>query len=121
MNLGLTVPFVTGTDRSSGGPTGGIQRFKLGLHGGHVDAAAMVGYIEKHSPHHWHGVINGWIADLIGVTSADGSVWSSADKLQPLQVDAGKRTAFSVSVHQRAHGCSTPTIAINHFWVVMER
>jgi len=112
--------YVTGTDRSSGGPTGGIQRLKLGLHGGRVDAAAMVGYIEKHLPHHWHGVINGWIDDLIGVTSADGCVWSSADKLQPIQVDEGNRTAFSVSMHQRRQGCSTPAIAIHHLWVVMD-
>ena len=72
--------YVTGTDRSSGGPTGGIQRFKLGLHGSNVETAAMVSYIEQHSPSHWHGAINGWIADLIGVTSTDGCVWSRAER-----------------------------------------
>lgn len=112
--------YVTGTDRSSGGPTGGIQRFKLGLHGSNVETAAMIGYIEKHSPRVWHGTINGWIADLIGITSTNGCVWSNADMLQPLQVNEGNRTAFSVSSHQRRHECVTSTIAIHHLWAVME-
>jgi hypothetical protein len=111
--------YVTGIDRASGGPTGGIQRFKLGLHGSNVETAAMVGYIEKNSPRHWHGAINGWIADLTGITSTHGCTWSSADMLQPLQVDDGNRTAFSVSMHQRRHGCSTPTITLHHLWAVM--
>ncbi|MCY2994885.1 MAG: hypothetical protein NTY19_44540 [Planctomycetota bacterium] len=112
--------YVTGTDRSSGGPTGGMQRFKLGLHGNKVETAAMVGYIERLSPGHWHGAINGWVNDLTGVTSTDGCVWSSADRLQPLQVNDGNRTAFSVSRHQRRHECVTPTIELHHLWVVLE-
>lgn len=30
---------------ANGSPTGGIQRFKLGLHGGQVHDAAMIGYV----------------------------------------------------------------------------
>ena len=111
--------YVTGTDESSGGPTGGIQRFKLGLHGSPVETAAMVGYIEDHSPGYWHGVINGWIDDLTGITSTDGCVWSGADMLQPLQVNESDRTAYSVSIHQRRHECETPEIEIHHVWVIM--
>jgi len=111
--------YVTGTDRSSGGPTGGIQRFKLGLHGSNVETAAMVGYIGQRSPRYWHGAINGWIADLMGGTSTAGCVWSTADLLQPLQVDEANRTAFSVSMHRRGREGVTPTIALHHLWVVM--
>jgi hypothetical protein len=112
--------YVTGTDRSSGGPTGGIQRFKLGLHGSDVETAAMVGYIEKHSPNHWHGTINRWITDLMGITSTDGCVWSKSDILQSLQVNDSNRTAFSISNHQRPHQCVTPEIVLHHLWIVME-
>ena len=112
--------YVTGTDRASGSPTGGIQRFKLGLHGSDVEIAAMVGYIQDQSPEHWHRSINTWIDDLVGVTSPDGCVWKKADRLQSLQTHAGDRTAFSVSAHERRCECATSKIEIHHLWVVME-
>jgi hypothetical protein len=112
--------YVTGTDPSSGGPTGGIQRFKLGLHGSDVETAAMVAYIQDQPPDHWHSSVNGWIDDLTGVTSTGGCVWSSADKLRPLESNDHSGTAFSVSIHQRRDECATPEIEIHHLWIVMD-
>ena len=112
--------FVMGTDQSSGRPTGGIQRFKLGLHGSDVESAAMIGYIKQHSPRHWHGTINGWITDLIGVANTAGCVWSKADLLQPLQINDSNRTAFSVSSHQRHRECLTTALVLHQLRVVME-
>lgn len=111
--------YVTGKHQNSGGPAGGIQRFKLGLHGGNVETAALVGYIEKHSPHYWHGVINGWIAELAAEPSTDGCVWRQADTLEQLVCNDEQDTSTAMSIHQRSDTCLTPSIRIHHLWVIM--
>ena len=42
--------YVTGINKS-----GGIQRFKLGLHGAKLNLSAMIGYIQDKSARDWHG------------------------------------------------------------------
>lgn len=111
--------YVTGTNRASGGATGDIQRFKLGLHGASVENAALVGYIEEHSATHWHRTINQWITDLVGKTSSDGCVWNQSDLLQSLDCNAEQGTSAVDSIHQRMSGCLTPSIRMCHLWVVM--
>lgn len=111
--------YVTGTNKASGGATGGIQRFKLGLHGAKVKTAAIVGYVEKHSARHWMATINQWITDLAGKSSPDGCVWSEADKLQELICNDEQATATSMSIHRRKNACLTTFIRLHHLWVVM--
>lgn len=106
--------YVTGTDKKSGSPTGGIQRFKLGLHGAGVETAAMVGYIESGLPQHWLRTINRWIYEL-----ADDCRWSTSETLQFDRVDTAKGVSSSVSVHSRSLGCVTDSISLLHLWVVM--
>ena len=112
--------YVTG-QTLNGSPTGGIQRFKLGLHGSDVEVAAMVGYLQKETPLHWHTTINGWITSLAAARNQDGCNWSDEDKLQSL--DAGKETGLSAcqSSHKRIGRCATPTIAVHHLWLLMSR
>ncbi|MBI3821564.1 MAG: hypothetical protein HY289_02680 [Planctomycetes bacterium] len=111
--------YVTGKHQTSGGPAGGIQRFKLGLHGGNVETAAIVGYIEENSPHYWHGAINGWITELANETSTDGCPWSQADMLGQLVCSDEQGTSTALSMHGRSNACVTPSIRIHHLWVVM--
>ena len=111
--------YVTGFDPSNGSPTGGIQRFKLGLHGRQIETAAMVGYIERHSPTHWHQTINGWITDLVGNTSQDHCHWSKSDVVHNLVMDQVAGTASTHSTHDRSGQCVTPAIRIEHLWIVM--
>jgi hypothetical protein len=112
--------YVTGTNKTSGGPTGGIQRFKLGLHGAKVETATIVGYIEEQTTRHWHATINGWITDLAGEPSTDGCVWSHADKLQELVCDDDHDASTAISSHERAGVCLTQFIQIHHMWIVMK-
>lgn len=107
--------YVTGGEKLSGG----IQRFKLGLHGAHVETAAIVGYIEKDTPHHWLLLINGWLAELAADTTTDGCVWNDSETLQHLQCDTVNDIASSISIHQRESGCLSTTITLHHLWVVM--
>ena len=99
--------------------TGGIQRFKLGLHGADVETAAIVGYIEEQSTHHWHATINTWIGDLSSKKSADGCVWTDADVLGELICDEEQATSATESNHQRTGTCRTSAIHLHHFWVIM--
>lgn len=110
--------YVTGSN--DGKPTGGIQRFKLGLHGAGVDTGALVGYLEKEKPAHWHRTINEWIAELAG-TTVNGCVWAASESIKEPLIDDANGIAMSVSTHGRAVGCVTESITLHHFWVEMDR
>jgi hypothetical protein len=99
--------------------SGGIQRFKLGLHGSDVEAAVIVGYIEKESPRHWHAAINGWIVDLAFKVSDGKCVWDRGDVLGELVSDEQQGTSAAESKHDRIGRCVTKVIRLHHFWVTM--
>ena len=103
---------------ANGSPTGGIQRFKLSLHGSQVEVAAIVGYIEKHNVPYWHEKINQWLADLVTNRSRDGLEWSSSESLRALVTDA-VNTGWCDSQHSRIGDCVTPEILLRHLWVKM--
>jgi len=75
--------YVTGTDPRR--ITGGIQRFKLGQHGGQMDKATMIAYVQEGIPHQWLQKINGWILELIDKPVGDGCPWSSDDILREMR------------------------------------
>ena len=72
--------YVTGEKRS-----GGIQRFKLGLHAPNLEVIGMIGYVQKHSAQYWYGQINEWIFKLSQGTTKDGCVWNKNDRLDLLE------------------------------------
>ena len=75
---------------------GGIQRFKLGLHGANHDIAAMIGYLQEGSASDWHEKINKWIIELSSGAVADVCVWNMSDMLEKLEVDFSKGIARKV-------------------------
>lgn len=93
--------------------TGGIYRFKAGLHGAGHDLAGMVAYVEQHDCMYWHREITGWI-DELGKTSR---VWSARDHLKAESADKERGTAIYASTHARPNGL--PDIEIRHLWVEM--
>lgn len=94
--------------------TGGMQRFKLGEHGGKLDAAAIVGYVQKNSFHYWFETINSWIDELI--LSDQYLEWKESEKLGSFHED--KQTAYLISEHsRRPEKCKSGTILLHHFWV----
>ncbi len=102
----------------NGSPTGGIQRFKLSLHGSQVEVAAIVGYIENHDSGHWHEEINQWLANLVTSQSIDGTMWAASERLQELLTDT-ENTAWCDSEHTRIGNCITPEIHVRHIWITM--
>jgi len=107
--------YVTGGMKSSGG----IQRFKLGLHGAKLDLVAMIGYIQAQGPQHWHTTINRWISLLSSGKITDECVWGRNEKLGAFKEDAAQRTASCRSVHGRTGRVLSNRVVIQHLWVIM--
>ena len=80
-------------------PAGGVQRFKLGLHGARLSIAGMVGYVQERTCADWFAEVNHWIDDL--ASSAD-PLWSSADRLKGFVFDSRSRFALRVGAQTKA-------------------
>jgi len=98
---------------------GGIQRFKLGLHGANHDMVAMIGYLQEGSASDWHEIINKWIIELSNGTVADVCVWNMSDMLDKLEVDSSKGIANCRSTHNRSGSVKSNKILIRHLWITM--
>jgi hypothetical protein len=97
-------------------PYGGVQRFKLGLHGATLSIAGIVGYVQSRVCTDWFFEVNRWIDDL---SSTGDPLWSSGDQLFEFIFDSGSRVSRCKSEHLRIGGTS-PTIHLTHLWVEME-
>ena len=107
--------YVTGLESTSGG----IQRFKLGLHAVRLDVAAMLGYVQDRTLQDWHHDINEWILDLANGRPPDVCPWETAEILGTLDEDATDRTASCCSTHGRTGDVSLNAIVLHHLWVAM--
>jgi hypothetical protein len=99
-----------GTEKLSGG----IQRFKACVHGKGHSTAAMLGYIQEHTPSFFYREINTWILELCD-WQADSVPWTKEEQLDDL-IEHSNGTARAISIHQRVQ--SGP-ITMHHLWVVM--
>ena len=99
--------------------SGGIQRFKLGLHGANLDLVVMIGYIQKRSIRDWHRQINNWISELSNGEIEDYCKWDDSEKLQELDEDVKGGIASCRSVHNRTGSVSSDEVEIRHIWVSM--
>lgn len=103
------------TSASGEKPGGGIQRFKLGLHGAMLPIAGMVGYVQAKTCADWFAAVNRWIDD---VASSCDPLWSVDDRLAGFSLDADDRVSRCESTHVRKLG-ESPTIRLAHLWVEM--
>jgi hypothetical protein len=109
--------YVTGT-----GPkklSGGIQRFKLGQHGGQMDMAALVAYVQEGVPHEWLQRINSWILELVNRPKGDDCPWSADDILEEMRQYTSDDVASYHSVHGRIGTITSNRMELYHLWVVM--
>ncbi|RVI66073.1 hypothetical protein CN187_17965 [Sinorhizobium meliloti] len=98
--------------RVAGGSTGGVQRFKAGLHGASHEQAVMIGYVQKQSIRAWVGRLDWWIkvfarARILG--------WSNGDRMSLVHHDVVSRVAILRSEHQRDLGLRN--IRLQHLWI----
>lgn len=107
--------YVTGTKPNK--ISGGIQRFKLGLHGAKHDLAAMVGYIQNSTAQHWYSKINSWILELAKKPIGDGCVWFD-ETLQAFEGNESKGIHSCRSIHSRTSN-KVNKIELYHLWIAM--
>lgn len=96
-----------------GGTTGGIQRFKLGVHGAANPLALMIAYIQRGDPTHWMSVVNGWLAEAGSIDLAWQDERLVANFARPTVGVHGFH-----SVHKRSVA-SSPTVELQHVWIVL--
>jgi hypothetical protein len=106
--------YVTGGARKSGG----IQRFKLGLHGAQHTTAAMIGYIQKHDAGHWRSAINQWICEIADDPAFIAEQWSKHERLSEIP-NLVPHTSSSSSIHKRSKAAVSSQIIILHLWIEM--
>ncbi len=100
--------------------SGGIQRFKLGLHGAGLDPVVIIGYVQEHSLRYWHLKINEWILELAIGAIADTCVWNDSELLEMVDECVSKGLTTCRSVHMRT-GSTSCNITIHHLWIAMNR
>ncbi len=106
--------YVTGLEER----TGGIQRFKLGLHGANMVLATMIAFIQEKSPSDWYGEVNKWIVELGDSSMKDVCIWSADETLSSTDENQSKGVARYLSAHSRE---KLDKITIHHLWVRMKR
>lgn len=107
--------YVTGFKKRSGG----IQRFKLGLHGASVATAVMIGYIQDGSAQEWRQRINDWITDFASTPNADECVWNKSEFLGIGEGDWVVESTHYRSLHSRTGKVVSNHIELHHLWVKM--
>ena len=93
--------------------TGGVQRFKFGLHGSAHNFAAIIGYVQEQRFDHWLSVVNGWIHDL---AKESDSAWSDSDSLQQISENSTIDVCVLESKHSRP---ALPNCGLRHLWIKM--
>lgn len=88
---------------------GGIERFKFAIHGGKLNHAGMIGYIQDETPDSWQEKVNAWISDLCSQPSAPA--WSEREKLTPQKIDG--RVAKYSSIVNRVGS----ELHLTHLWI----
>jgi hypothetical protein len=103
------------TSATGENPMGGIQRFKLGLHGATLSLAGMIGYIQERACADWFAEVNRWIDEL---ASRDDPQWSGTDRLDRFILNSYARVSRCESEHSRMSG-NSPRIRLTHLWIEM--
>ncbi|MGA2179419.1 MAG: hypothetical protein ABSH15_07550 [Verrucomicrobiota bacterium] len=99
--------------------TGGIERFKHGLHGSTNQHALMIAYVQAKSFAHWLTAINARLAKL-AADEADEGIWNPSESLSPCASTRSSETQRFKSCHRRlSPPCSSDKVEMEHIWLQM--
>jgi len=88
---------------------GGIERFKLAIHGGKLNNAGMIGYLQDGTQDSWREKVNTWICDLC--SQSFDPAWSEREQLTPQNTD-GRVTEYSSVVNRVGS-----ELHLTHLWI----
>lgn len=94
--------------------TGGIQRFKQGLHGAAHTLAGMIAYVQEDTAAIWKDRVGNWIEELVG-SGEPG--WTGDDFIELDRAIASVGVTLLRSAHPRVN--DLPDIRLRHLWVEM--
>jgi len=106
--------YVTGHNEKDGG----IQRFKLEIHGSDYNIVGMIGYIQTGNYQEWFNKINSVIEEISIKPDENGLVWTKDEFLKMLENDSKKGKHYSNSIHSRK---TKENIIIHHLWIDMQK
>lgn len=95
---------------NGGGTTGGIQRFKLGVHGAAHAVAVIIGYIQDGDAEQWLQCVNRWLTEA---GEAD-PLWAGEQLAVVAKANAAHRFH---SNHRRLRGSGS--VGLWHLWIEM--
>jgi hypothetical protein len=95
--------------------TGGIERFKKGIHGKKAIHSAIIGYVQLYDSNHWFATINGWISDL---SKEKPEFWSENELLK--NESSSPELATFTSYHLREQKGVKDEIKLHHFWIDLQ-
>ena len=96
---------------SASSSTGGIQRFKVGLHGARHPRGVLIGYMQSGTSEEWHTTINGWLEAMAGTDAS----WHADEQLS---VVAARPVQRRRSTHRRSIGGLPATpVTLDHLWI----
>ncbi len=90
-------------------PCGGIERFKLSVHGGKFSRAGMIGYMQDGSPSQWLEKINGWVSELS--LQHHSPNWSEEELLVPAVTSGQVSKSESIVLRKN------DKIQLVHLWI----
>lgn len=99
--------------------TGGIERFKHGLHGPTNQHALIIAYVQAKSFAHWLTAINTRLAQL-ATDVADAGLWNPPETLTNCASTHSSDTKRFKSCHRRLKPpCSSDNVKMEHIWLRM--
>jgi len=104
--------YVTGHENISGG----IQRFKLEVHGKEHKIVGMIGYVQTGTCLNWQETNNNCIDELCGKPDENGLCWSKCEHINTIEYDEKNNKYHGKSLHPRK---TKSDITIHHLWVNM--
>lgn len=99
--------------------TGGIERFKHGLHGSTNQHALMIAYVQAESFSHWLIAINNRLAKL-ATDGVDDGIWNPTEPLSDSAPAHSPEVQRLKSCHRRLRPpCSSDSVEMDHIWLMM--
>lgn len=97
--------------------TGGIERFKHGLHGRENRHALIIAYLQAESSKHWLRVINERLTEL-ALRGSDGGLWNPSELLTLGASVVPTRVNRLSSQHKRVQPpCCSDNVNMDHLWL----
>ncbi|MCP5064432.1 MAG: hypothetical protein GY936_18485 [Ignavibacteriae bacterium] len=87
---------------------GGIERFKLEIHGKGQVECGLIGFIEKEDFDFWKDKVNSWILDLVNT----GTSWEKDEELSEKENNNNYAYLYSI-----AHRIKSIDLILHHLWI----